>query len=651
MKSNKFSLFCLVIFLNNISYSQISNKGILQVKSSTTVYFGNEYINESTGIHNNDGELYINSNFVNNGTTSVPTSGTTYFNSTVNDIQTISGTTNNTNFYDLEINKTLTGVSVANNFGLIVANKVNLLDGDLRLTGEAQLIQTHLGINANTSGTGSLLRDQQGTTNVYGFNYWSSPVNSSGTFSLNGGLFDGSDAAINSFTPQQVLFNYGSPYNGLPSVLDGSNNVLTSLYVNDYWLYTYPKSNLGYYGWVKMDNNTLLNPGVGFTMKGTGTTNQNYVFKGTPNNGTYTFTLVANESQLLGNPYPSALDSEKFITDNLSVIDRINIWVDGGSNSHYLANYLGGYSVQNLTGGVAPSIIASISGVGLASGIIPKQYIAVAQGFFVTALTSGDISLENSQRAFQTEDGVQSNFYKTSNTKASEQSSTEEIEIFIRIGYEDPELFHRQILLGFLPSTNADLDFNVGYDALMMDPREDEAFFIIENDQTKKYVIQGVGAFDNSYEFPIGLIITQSGTHKIMLDAVENFTEPVYIKDNVLHTAYNLSESSFSPNLSPGEYLDRFSIVFNSQALNNTDAFIENDLRVYYVNNNIIINNINNIKLSHVEIFNELGQQIMELNTSDLNQQKIKIPFTHQKGLYIVKVQSQEGKKGFKIIN
>jgi len=136
-----------------------------------------------------------------------------------------------------------------------------------------------------------------------------------------------------------------------------------------------------------------------------------------------------------------------------------------------------------------------------------------------------------------------------------------------------------------------------------------------------------------------------------MLDAVENFTDPVYIKDNVFNTTYNLSVSNFSPNLAPGEYLDRFSIVFNNVTLSNADAFVENDLRVYYVNNNIIINNINNIQLSHVEIFNELGQKIIELKTNELKKQKITIPFTHPKGLYIIKVASELGKKGFKIIN
>ncbi|MFI0429381.1 hypothetical protein [Mariniflexile sp. HMF6888] len=164
-------------------------------------------------------------------------------------------------------------------------------------------------------------------------------------------------------------------------------------------------------------------------------------------------------------------------------------------------------------------------------------------------------------------------------------------------------------MLGFLHNSDADLNFNMGFDATMIDPREDEMFYIIENDLTKKYVIQGVGTYDNIYEFPIGIIIiiiiiTQQGKHVIMLDAVENFTDPVYIKDSLLNTYYNLSESNFSPNLPPGEYLDRFSIVFQAtETLNNTKEFLtNNNISAYFKNDAILIKNKNLIGINQVTV-------------------------------------------------
>ncbi|WP_339918206.1 T9SS type A sorting domain-containing protein [Yeosuana marina] len=243
----------------------------------------------------------------------------------------------------------------------------------------------------------------------------------------------------------------------------------------------------------------------------------------------------------------------------------------------------------------------------------------------------------------------------TSKTKSRVTSEVDEPDRFIRIGYEDPEMFYRQIVLGFLPNSPATLDFNLGYDAVMLDPREDEMFYIIENDLTRKYVIQGVGSYDVSYEFPIGLKIGKEGIHTIILDGIENFEDDIYIKDNLLNKSYNLSESNFSLNLPPGDYLNRFSIVFGNptskSTLDNADTIAKKNLRVYYSNNKIVINNKNNLELSDVSIFNTVGQKIIDLNKTDLRQQKTKIPFMYQQGLYVVKVESGQNKKTFKIIN
>jgi hypothetical protein len=386
-------------------------------------------------------------------------------------------------------------------------------------------------------------------------------------------------------------------------------------------------------------------------MKGTGLTAQNYVFKGLPNNGDYTFPIVTGESALLGNPYPSAIDADKFITDNLLLLDKLQFWVDGGSPSHYLSDYQGGYSIYNLSGGVIASVIPSIAGLGSAVSTIPKRYVPVGQGFFVDAIGTGTILFDNSQRFFQTEDGINSNFNKTSNTKNKETSKSALVNSFIRIGYEDPEMFHRQLLLSFLPESTANLNFNRGYDGFITDYREDELFYIIDNDPTKKYVIQGVGAYNNLYEFPLGLIITQLGTHTIMLDGVENFTDAVYIKDTVLNTTHNLIDASFNINLPSGNYLDRFKIVFKRTESLNLDAFTQKDISVYYTANSIIINNKTQVKLYNILIFNALGQKLIEVKNNMLSKTQIALPFTYRPGIYLVHINSDQGKKTYKIIN
>ena len=134
-------------------------------------------------------------------------------------------------------------------------------------------------------------------------------------------MLDGSDANVNPFTPQQVLFNAGSPFDGLPSVVDGGGNVTTPLTLNSSWFYKYTRGSGSVASWIKINENSLLNPGEGFIVKGTNTTDptQNFVFKGVPNDGLYLFPIVADEYVLLGNPYPSAIDVDEFIKDNISI--------------------------------------------------------------------------------------------------------------------------------------------------------------------------------------------------------------------------------------------------------------------------------------------------------------------------------------------
>lgn len=652
MKQKYAFLWCYYFLFSSVIISQISNNGILQINPSTIVYFGEDFTNKSTGSHNNNGSLYLNSNFINDGvTTSI--SGTTFFVSGINTVQSISGLTKNINFYNLEINLTSVGnkgVSVVDKFGLFVANRVNLVNGDLRLVGESQLIQTHAGNTLNLATNGKLHKDQQGYKSAYGYNHWSTPVNTNGIFKLNGGLFDGTDANLNSFSSQQVFFNSGSPYNGLPSVVDGGGNVTTPLTINERWLYKFYRGGTGSYSdWIKLDRNSSLNPGEGFLMKGTNTSlsKQNYVFKGTPNDGAYSFEVGANESNLFGNPYPSALDTNKFISDNLAFFDgTIYFWVEGDSPSHNLSEYLGGYATRNLTTGVSASINPISAGVGDANASVPTRYIAVGQGFFIETNAPGNVVFNNSQRILKFESSGESIRYKNSNSKSNTDDS------IVRILYKDPEGFERELALGFLSGNIADLNFNPGYDALMSGEREDELFFIIENNLTKKYVIQGVGTFNESLEFPLGLKITEAGIHTISLKAVENFSNTIYIKDNLLSKTYNLSEGSFYPNLPPGNYLDRFSLVFGAVDALAVLEVVKKNIQVFYNGNKaIIIKNNNSNKINSVNVFNTLGQNILQLKENFIEETEISIPFNFPKGIYFVRVHTDIGTKDIKILN
>ncbi len=640
----KLQLYLLVTLCGCfLAKAQIVNKGLLKITPSTNVYFLEDYTNDATGQHLSDGNFYLNSNFINHGVTSA-SAGTTYFKSSTNVLLTVSGTNASVNFYNLEIDVTTPnkkGVAVADEFLLHVSNAINFKNGDLRLVGKAQLIQDHAGLDANTIVNGKLLIDQKGTSSPYQYDYWSSPINNGGTFSFLGGKFDGTDAAVNPFNPSQILFNSGYPYNGLPSVTDTGDNVTTALTITTNWLYKYARGAGTYAEWLPLNSTSVLNPGEGYTMKGTNTLTpyQNYVYYGAPNNGDYQFNITAGETILLGNPYPSTLDAKKFLEDNISQIDELYFWVDGGSHSHYTSDYLGGYAIRNKTGGTVPSVFSSlIAGIGTSGTILPPtQFVPVGKGFFVEAIGSGTINFNNSQRTFKIE---------------ASRAAVDEGNSYLRIGYEDPEGFHRQLLLGFLPNSSADLGYNPGYDAIQMMTRADDLFFIIENDLSKRYSIQGVNAFSETMEFPLGLILSEEGTHQIMIDAAENFTNTVYLKDQLLNLTHNLTASHFEISLPAGVYLDRYALVFQpTDALSITNQHLD-EVRVYYKGDqHITVTNPAQLQIESIEVYNMLGQYITSFSEGLNQKNTLRLPFNETEGVYLVVLKTKTSMTSTKILN
>src|SRR5690606_24644433 len=116
-----------------------------------------------------------------------------------------------------------------------------------------------------------------------------------------------------------------------------------------------------YGDWARVTPETTFNVGEGYTMKGTSgevewADTQNYTFVGIPNNGDISLNINPEQSYLIGNPYPSSIDADQFIRDNLKdVVGGTNsdnvingtlyFWSHFGGRTHMLKEYEGGYAV------------------------------------------------------------------------------------------------------------------------------------------------------------------------------------------------------------------------------------------------------------------------------------------------------------------
>lgn len=523
------------------------------------------------------------------------------------------------------------------------------LNGDIDLEGESQLIQTE-DSTLDAASSGSLERDQQGTSDLYTYNYWSSPVGQTNNSTNN-----------NSYTLPQVFTNVDfltAGYNGIPSPVS----------ISDYWVWKFSNQQSDNYSkWQHVRSTGTMQVGEGFTMKGPGTgsisTPQNYILKGKPNNGEISLTISAGNDYLVGNPYPSALDAQQFILDNGPVIAGtgsttgvLYFWEHWGGGSHILGEYQGGYATYSLSGGV-PAASKGTNDPDVATGgtptKIPGRYIPVAQGFFVTAETGGTIRFNNGQRVFQTEDGTNSVFTKNNTTKKGKISNTtlsSDTRRKLRIGFNSVNSIHRQLLL--TEDINATPAHDWGYDALYIDTQVDDMYWMIEN---KKYGIQGIDQIDESTIIPLGIHTKNDGLNTITIDKLENIADNVniYVHDKALETYHDLRTGNYDVLLTAGEYLNRFEITFakNNKTLS-TDTINHNTLQVYYSNekDRIVIENPNAHLIKVVEMFNILGQSLFRFNT-DTKDNHIEYRADQIKtGNYILKIETEYGELSKKVL-
>ncbi|MFT4610774.1 MAG: hypothetical protein ACJA1H_001094 [Glaciecola sp.] len=525
------------------------------------------------------------------------------------------------------------------------------LNGKIDLEGNSQLLQD-TGSVFNEGSSGSIEIDQQGSGNSFRYNYWSSPVNSRSTaFTIGEVLRSGTDP--NNIT--EIDFDSNHTY------ADGATT--SPIKLSTYWMYKLEDSSLGYSAWVSASNTSEVKVGQGYTMKGSNTSEieQNYTFVGKPNNGIIELPVGANNDYLLGNPYPSAIDANKFIEDNgtspgtSSITGTLYFWDHYGGDTHNLAEYQAGYGTYSRGGGVSASSNPPIAGVSTSGSSVkgaPKQYIPVGQAFFVVGdIDGGQIQFNNSQRVIAKEFSGNSVFMRTDNLESTTNSNMViDLRPKFRIGFDAPKISHRQLLLTFDQNTTDAVDW--GYDAEMYEVFDDDMYWVLND---KKHVIQATNDFSIDKEIPIGIRTVEGGLISIKVDELENVEEntPIYIKDNVTGETYDITDQPFEINLEPGEYQNRFLLVFQPQSILNTIEETLFDGVQIYMNNSISelqLSKIIDVEILNINLVNDLGQQLQTWSINTDGQQSISLPIRIASGVYIVIVETTTGKINKKII-
>jgi hypothetical protein len=361
-----------------------------------------------------------------------------------------------------------------------------------------------------------------------------------------------------------------------------------------------------------------------------------YTFEGPFNNGIYNVPIYRNDAEMndnnwnfIGNPYPSAINADLFLTANTSIDQNagpgatngaIFFWShntasDGNTNGNEVLNY-------------SQSDYAIINGTGEAAGgdgIVPNRFIPSGQGFFVSmsdaapstpsgSVQTTDVVFNNSMRVT----GNNDQFFRTSNSTLPNK---------IRLNLTSDNGVFNQILVGYIEGAT-DADDGMYYDAYKNLSTNANAllYSLIDPNADKKFAIQGKSPNSLSLDevIPLGFYttITEATIYTLSIAQLQGefmTTNTIYLKDHVRQTIHNLSESAYNFTSETGEFNYRFEVVFQPEALSVIENEIDsNGLTIIELpNGNVKFSVGNSLTITTIEIIDLLGRTLYRLTAEN----------------------------------
>ncbi len=225
----------------------------------------------------------------------------------------------------------------------------------------------------------------------------------------------------------------------------------------------------------------------------------------------------------------------------------------------------------------------------------------------------------------------------------------------VRLQFLSDDGFIRPLLLGFTPNNAASDDFDYGYDASNPDLYPNDMFW---NIQGSNYVIQGVGAFDNSNVYPLNVNITNAGLIKIALTGLENFESDidVFVYDSLLGSYTQINSNDFEMVIESGIYQNRFFITFSpNPTLSLTDNDKPSTVQVSYLTRSreVYLKSVEVKNIEKIYLLNIVGKSISTWDRQSFSDDsdEMRIPVKNiPEGTYIIRVVSRNSIINKKVI-
>ncbi|WP_052461040.1 FG-GAP-like repeat-containing protein [Psychroserpens mesophilus] len=383
-------------------------------------------------------------------------------------------------------------------------------------------------------------------------------------------------------------------------------------------------------------SSVTLDPGIGY--RAASSDNDTFTFTGTANTGVVTYNITNFEPQsdtgewnLVGNPYPSYLNVQAFLTHELGpeVSNMTLLQASTAAIYGYDGDALDGWTIYNL------------------ATTTPSTLIAPGQGFFVSANipyeSLYDLEFTPAMRATGTSDDF---ILGRSQNDANSVLST-------LVLSNATESYSSRLY--FIEGTTRGLD--IGYDACAFGGASDDfSIFthLVEDNQGLEFAIQSLPYYDfNDVVIPLG-VKAPSGT-PLTISLGDNATLPnsvnVYLDDTLLNTLTLLNDSDyvFTPDTALAG-AGRFFLRYSSDTLS-LQTLALNDILIYSDNSSreIIIKGQLS-EMSKVNIYDIQGRLVRHKNLDNSILTNAVDVTTLSSGVYIVQLSNGSTKKIKKLI-
>ena len=507
-----------------------------------------------------------------------------------------------------------------------VAIQNNLtVNGTLTVQDDGSLIQiSETGVN-----TGNITLQRTTQMRKYDYVYWSSPV-AVVPPSTGFPVTSVSPGTLPSFIFQwqpTVSGNFGIWTNANENMVPGKGYIIRGEVTAPTTLAPFSTSFTG------VPYNGVITKGIARgSYQGTGYTN--------PANGR-PVTKEDDNWNLVGNPYPSAINALAFLGANGNIEGAVRLWTHGSlantlNDDPFYGNYLYNYKSTDY---IVHNGSATLSGPTGFNGDI-----ASGQAFFVLM-----------------DDGPADNTQTVTFTNTSMRGTSFLNDQFYRPGTNgdsavkenEGDANKSRVWLDLINTTGDVSRTVVAYvdGATLAKDRMYDAYGKRENNQNfysligdEVMCIQGRPLpFDSSDKVPLGMYIDVAGNYKIGIFAVDGLfenEETVYLEDKLLGTIHNLKLAPYDFTAEAGTSDTRFVLRFTDGSLGNLDFSTVNGVVV--ATKEGIVSVKSHESIAEILIYDITGREIFSQDAVNANELKIN-QITAKQQTLIVKVKLQNG--------